>query len=75
MSSERILFPNTQGDQLSAILELPVDGQPMAYALFSHCFTCSKDLKAARHISRSLTQAGYAVFRDGVNEPGYITLA
>ena len=63
MSSKRIVFPNSQGDQLSAILEQPVDGQPIAYALFVHCFTCSKDLKAARHISRSLTQAGYAVFR------------
>ena len=35
----------------------------MAYALFAHCFTCSKDLRAASRIAATLTDAGYAVLR------------
>ena len=42
-------------------MEFPLDKQPLAYALFAHCFTCSKDLNAVRTISRSLTQEGIAV--------------
>ena len=63
MSSTRITFPNKSGQILSAVLEQPADGQAVAHALFAHCFTCSKDLRAARHISRSLVNAGYAVLR------------
>ena len=37
--------------------------EPRAYALFAHCFTCSKNIKAATTISRSLTEAGFAVLR------------
>jgi len=63
MNSTKVSITNEQGDALSAVLDSPVDGQPMAYALFAHCFTCSKDLRAVRHISRSLVAAGYAVLR------------
>jgi hypothetical protein len=35
--------------------DLPADGKLVAYALFAHCFTCSKDLKAIYHISRTPT--------------------
>jgi putative redox protein len=42
---------------------LPVGGKPLAYALFAHCFTCSKNIKAIAHISRALTRAGLAVLR------------
>ncbi len=38
--------------------------QPLrAMALFSHCFTCSKDLKAIVRISRGLAALGIAVLR------------
>lgn len=62
MQSENIAFPNTAGQQLSGVLDLP-HGDPRAYALFAHCFTCSKNLKAATNIARAMTAAGIAVLR------------
>jgi uncharacterized OsmC-like protein/pimeloyl-ACP methyl ester carboxylesterase len=63
MRNERISFPGAQGDMLSARITLPVDGDIRACALFAHCFTCSKDLKAAVNISRALAQQHIAVMR------------
>ena len=62
MQSKNIRFPNADGVMLAGIVDLP-DGAPAAVALFAHCFTCSKNLKAATHISRALTTAGIAVLR------------
>ena len=62
MQSIRVNFPNSAGENLAGILDLPA-GEPRAFALFAHCFTCSKNLKAATNISRSLTDAGIAVLR------------
>ncbi|MEM7739071.1 MAG: alpha/beta fold hydrolase [Deinococcota bacterium] len=58
-----LTFPNAQGVQLAARLEQPLAQPTRAYALFAHCFTCSKNLNAAVNISRALTQAGIAVLR------------
>src|SRR6185369_14943488 len=58
-----ITFPNGRGEQIAARLELPEDEQPLAYALFAHCFTCSKDLKAVVSISRALSSKRIAVLR------------
>lgn len=55
-------FDSAGGDKLAAALELP-SGQPVAYALFAHCFSCSKDIKAAREFARSLRAQGFAVLR------------
>ena len=63
MRYEKLAFENDQGDHLAARLDLPVDGAPIAYALFAHCFTCSKNLKAVANISRALTRQGIAVLR------------
>ena len=62
MKSEHLRFPGAHGHELAARLESPVT-TPTAYALFAHCFTCSKDLKAAGWISRALVQRGIAVLR------------
>ena len=62
MKSERLRFPGAHGHDLAARLESPLT-TPSAYALFAHCFTCSKDLKAAGWISRALVQRGIAVLR------------
>ncbi len=62
MQNKKITFANQRGQALSGILDLPV-ATPVAYALFAHCFTCSKNLKAASHIARALTDAGIAVLR------------
>ena len=54
-------FDGSQG-KLAAALELP-SGSPRAYALFAHCFSCSKDIKAAREVARALRAEGFAVLR------------
>jgi putative redox protein len=57
-----IRFPGSRGSALAARLDLPL-GRPLAYSLFAHCFTCSKDTHAATRISRALTARGIAVLR------------
>jgi uncharacterized OsmC-like protein/alpha/beta superfamily hydrolase len=63
METQRLSFKGATGATLSARLELPVDEQPIAYALFAHCFTCSKNYRAVVHISRALAQARIGVLR------------
>lgn len=63
MKTIKLQFPNSNGEILSAKLEMPVDKRPLAFALFAHCFTCSKNLMAVTHISRGLTAKGIAVLR------------
>lgn len=63
MASIKIQFPNDEGVMLAARLELPVNQHPHSYALFAHCFTCSKNLSAIRTISKALNQSGVAVLR------------
>ncbi|WP_426412724.1 alpha/beta fold hydrolase [Bradyrhizobium ganzhouense] len=62
MPTERFQFTGEGGHQLAAALELP-DGEPAAYALFAHCFTCGKDTLAAKRISVALAAKGVAVLR------------
>jgi len=59
----RIEFQNKQGLSLSGRLELPIGRVPTAYAVFAHCFTCSKDVTAASQISKNLTRSGFGVLR------------
>lgn len=61
MKIEKLTFKNEEGKALSARIEFPLEDQPIAYALFAHCFTCGKDLIASRNISRTLTSKGIAV--------------
>ncbi len=62
MPTERLRFPGHAGDELSARLDLP-DGPVLATALFAHCFTCSKEIPAARRIAARLAAMGIAVLR------------
>jgi len=62
MPAERFDFPNAKGEKLAAVLDLPV-GTPRAYALFAHCFTCGKNVVAAKRIADALTALGIAVLR------------
>ncbi|MBT8408415.1 MAG: OsmC family protein [Alphaproteobacteria bacterium] len=62
MPTERITFTGHSGDTLAARLDLP-DGPHLATALFAHCFTCSKDIPAARRIAGRLASMGIAVLR------------
>ena len=63
MRTHRLDIPKPDQTFLKAKLELPADQHPTSYAVFAHCFTCSKDLLAARVISQSLTDHGYGVLR------------
>jgi uncharacterized OsmC-like protein/alpha-beta hydrolase superfamily lysophospholipase len=60
--SERFDFTNAAGERLAALLDSPVE-PPRAYALFAHCFTCGKDVHAAKRIAEALTALGIAVLR------------
>lgn len=62
MPSEHITFRGHDGNQLAARLDLP-EGPHLATALFAHCFTCTKDIAAARRISQRLATMGLAVMR------------
>ena len=62
MRSEKVTFPGAGGTPLAGRLDLP-DRQPRAFALFAHCFTCSKDVLAASRIANALTGFGIAVLR------------
>ncbi len=57
-----IHFPGAFGTPLAARLDLPAQ-TPRAYALFAHCFTCSKDTLAATRISAALVEHGFGVLR------------
>lgn len=55
MPTHKIAFPGSQGATLAGQLDTP-DQPPHAWAIFAHCFTCSKDSKAAAYISRAGTR-------------------
>jgi uncharacterized OsmC-like protein/esterase/lipase len=63
MKAEKVYFTNQEGLQLSGQLQKPIGQKIKAYALFAHCFTCGKDLKAVRNLSESLNQKNIAVLR------------
>ncbi len=60
--SVKVSFEGSQGAMLDARLELPA-GPPRAYALFAHCFSCSKNNLAATRVSKALAEHGIAVLR------------
>ncbi|MGF1462056.1 MAG: alpha/beta fold hydrolase [Maricaulaceae bacterium] len=61
-SSNRVEFTGGLGVRLAARLERPA-GRPRAYALFAHCFSCSKDVFAAARITGRLAEVGIATLR------------
>lgn len=72
MPSEEVVFTGVHGGRLSGVLDLPA-GRAMSWAVFAHCFTCSKDSHAASRISRALAARGIGVLRydfTGLGESG-----
>ena len=59
----RISFESSDGHMLAGTLHTPDAGRPRAYALFAHCFTCTRNIKAAANIAQSLCREGIAVLR------------
>ena len=62
MTTIRAAFPGHSGHELAARLDIPEAG-PKAWAVFAHCFTCSKDVVAARRIGAELARLGLGVLR------------
>ncbi|MEL7109555.1 MAG: bifunctional alpha/beta hydrolase/OsmC family protein [Pseudomonadota bacterium] len=62
MQSQKVEFANQIGDSLSGVLEVP-DRTPSAWAIFAHCFTCSKKSLAASRVARGLAERGIGVLR------------
>ena len=61
-TSEKVMFTGTDGLQLAGRMDLP-SGPPIAYALWAHCFSCTKDVFAASRVSKGLTDRRIAVLR------------
>ena len=59
----KLFFENRSGQTLSAVLHTPQTGVTKAYAVFAHCFTCTKNIRAAIHIADALAEQGIAVLR------------
>lgn len=62
MRNERFQFTGADGQQLAATLDLP-ERDPVAYALFAHCFTCGMNVLAAKRIATTMADKGIAVLR------------
>lgn len=62
MPTEAFDFMGAQGQHLSGKLDLP-EGEARSYAIFAHCFTCTKDSVAAVRIARALAARGIGVLR------------
>jgi len=73
MPQHKFTIPSRRGEPLSALVDLPVDGAPTAFALLAHCFTCTKDYTGLYHLSRALAAEGIGVLRfdfAGLGESG-----
>ena len=66
MPSARIEFTGSLGHPLAGRLDTP-DGSPRAWAVFAHCFTCSKDTRAAAYIARALAEALVKLYKENAN--------
>lgn len=63
MNIQKVSFANKDKEQLAGRLELPLNQKPHSFAIFAHCFTCTKNLTAIKNIGRALTDAGFGVLR------------
>ena len=63
MKSKRLEFTGSRGYKLSALLDLPNNAEPMAFAIFAHCFTCNKNYKILNYVNQALTENKIAVLR------------
>lgn len=63
MNIKKVSFTNKNNDQLAGRLELPLNRKPHNFAIFAHCFTCTKNLTAVKNVGRALTAQGFGVLR------------
>ncbi len=63
MRSEAVTFANAEGLMLAGRIDYPLSSEPVAYALYAHCFTCTKNLRAIGRITETLARHGIATLR------------
>ena len=61
--TEPFRFTGRDGLVLDGRLERPRHSEPRGVAIFAHCFTCGKDVRAAATIARTLANKGLMVLR------------
>ena len=59
---ETFEFTGAAGHTLSGVIHRP-PVKPIAWAVFTHCFRCSKQSRAARYVSTALAEQGIATLR------------
>ena len=62
MPTDQITIATTRGYDLAGALEMPT-GLVRGAAVFAHCFTCTKQSKAAVEVTRALARQGIATLR------------
>jgi uncharacterized OsmC-like protein/pimeloyl-ACP methyl ester carboxylesterase len=62
ITSQKTEFTGSLGETLAGRLDTPV-GKVRGFALFAHCFSCSKDVMAASRVSSVLAGHGIATLR------------
>lgn len=63
MKIERVEIESHAGTPMAAELDLPDDGNPKYYAIYIPCFTCPKNIRVLKNISKQLVSNGVAVLR------------
>ena len=63
MRHESVSFTNPRGQRLAGRIDFPVLPEPIGWALYAHCFTCSKNLRAIGRITETLGLHGIATLR------------
>ena len=63
MPEESVKLENERGERLGGRLSRPPSAEPWGGAVFAHCFSCSKDIKAARRVAEGLAERGLSVLR------------
>lgn len=63
MPSTNVSFPNATGQMLAGRIDLPITGDPIGFAIYAHCFTCTKSLRAIGRITEVLALHGIATLR------------
>jgi putative redox protein len=60
---ERVTFTNDRGHRLAGRIDYPLTREPVGFAIYAHCFTCTKNLRAVGRITETLALHGLATLR------------
>ena len=63
MKIKRFTIEGHDGYEMAAELDLPDDGYPEYFCIYVPCFTCTKNIRVLKHISKQLVSRGVALLR------------